>query len=96
MRIALFCEDPNALHSMESFTAVLCPFALALAQVAMNMQRPGKVMVRHIGKFLENGGCGYVLKPKPMRSSAPSVYHFNDYTVTSIPATLIVEVMIEF
>lgn len=32
----------------------------------MNYQTPGLMMDLQEGKFLANGGCGYVLKPKIM------------------------------
>ena len=35
--------------------------------MALNYQTPGLMMNLNDGKFLENGGCGYVLKPAVMR-----------------------------
>ena len=35
--------------------------------MALNYQTPGLMMNLNDGKFLENGGCGYVLKPSVMR-----------------------------
>lgn len=35
--------------------------------VALNYQTPGLMMDLQEGKFLDNGGCGYVLKPSIMR-----------------------------
>ena len=35
--------------------------------VALNYQTPGLMMNLNDGKFVENGGCGYVLKPAVMR-----------------------------
>lgn len=35
--------------------------------VALNYQTPGIMMHLNTGKFLENGECGYVLKPSVMR-----------------------------
>ncbi|XP_015761083.1 PREDICTED: inactive phospholipase C-like protein 1 [Acropora digitifera] len=37
--------------------------------VALNYQTPGVMMNLNTGKFLENGGCGYVLKPAVMREA---------------------------
>lgn len=35
--------------------------------VALNYQTPGKAMDLNEGKFRDNGGCGYLLKPAIMR-----------------------------
>ena len=35
--------------------------------VALNYQTPGKPMDWSIGKFLQNGNSGYILKPEIMR-----------------------------
>ena len=35
--------------------------------VALNYQTPGLMMNLNTGKYLENGGCGYILKPAVMR-----------------------------
>jgi hypothetical protein len=35
--------------------------------VALNFQTPGLMMDLYDGKFRQNGGCGYVLKPAMMR-----------------------------
>ena len=40
---------------------VFCP-------VALNMQTPGSKMDYNLGKFQQNGNCGYILKPGIMRS----------------------------
>ena len=40
---------------------------LTIVSVALNYQTPGIMMNLNTGKFLENGGCGYVLKPAVMR-----------------------------
>ena len=42
-------------------------FFLFSSPVALNYQTPGLMMNLNDGKFLENGGCGYVLKPSVMR-----------------------------
>ena len=39
-----------------------------LYPVALNMQTVGSKMDCNLGKFQQNGGCGYVLKPSIMRS----------------------------
>uniref|UniRef100_A0A674HK96 Phosphoinositide phospholipase C n=1 Tax=Taeniopygia guttata TaxID=59729 RepID=A0A674HK96_TAEGU len=40
---------------------------LAKISVALNFQTPGTQMELQDGKFLDNGGCGYVLKPAFLR-----------------------------
>ncbi|XP_063164394.1 1-phosphatidylinositol 4,5-bisphosphate phosphodiesterase zeta-1-like [Candoia aspera] len=36
--------------------------------VALNFQTPGEQMDLYTGKFLDNGGCGYILKPEFLRN----------------------------
>lgn len=50
--------------------------------VALNYQTPGLMMNLNVGKFLENGGCGYVLKPAVMREE---IAYFNPSTKDVIP-----------
>ncbi|XP_067055342.1 inactive phospholipase C-like protein 1 [Acropora muricata] len=50
--------------------------------VALNYQTPGVMMNLNTGKFLENGGCGYVLKPAVMREE---IAYFNPNTKDVIP-----------
>ncbi|NXA90031.1 PLCZ1 phosphodiesterase, partial [Melanocharis versteri] len=38
-----------------------------LQEIALNFQTPGTQMELQDGKFLDNGGCGYVLKPEFLR-----------------------------
>ncbi|XP_073418432.1 1-phosphatidylinositol 4,5-bisphosphate phosphodiesterase zeta-1 [Dendrobates tinctorius] len=48
-----------------------CPSAfwnVGCQMVALNFQTPGIAMDLQDGKFLDNGGCGYVLKPEYLRS----------------------------
>ena len=42
--------------------------------VALNMQTPGSKMDYNMGKFQQNGNCGYLLKPSIMRSGQYFVY----------------------
>ena len=44
-------------------------WSLGASCVALNWQRWDKAMMVNEGKFLENGGCGYVLKPDWMRDA---------------------------
>lgn len=53
------------------FTSI-CLFVI----VALNYQTPGLMMDLNQGKFLENGGCGYVLKPAVMREGTNILMNF--------------------
>ncbi|KAM4835888.1 inactive phospholipase C-like protein 1 isoform 1-T1 [Thomomys bottae] len=50
--------------------------------VAMNFQTPGPRMDLHTGWFLQNGGCGYVLRPSVMRDE---VSYFRADTKGAVP-----------
>jgi Phosphatidylinositol-specific phospholipase C, Y domain/C2 domain len=61
--------------------------------VALNYQTPGLPMQLNDGKFKENGGCGYVLKPEYMRSfaaepSKPIILHVNIISGIQLPKPL--------
>ncbi|NXN97391.1 PLCZ1 phosphodiesterase, partial [Rhinopomastus cyanomelas] len=45
--------------------------------VALNFQTPGLKMELQNGKFLDNGGCGYILKPDFLRSRNSTFSPFN-------------------
>ncbi|XP_062990591.1 1-phosphatidylinositol 4,5-bisphosphate phosphodiesterase zeta-1 [Elgaria multicarinata webbii] len=48
--------------------------------VALNFQTAGVQMDLQNGKFLENGGCGYILKPEYLRNRETQ---FTPYTITA-------------
>ncbi|XP_073502628.1 inactive phospholipase C-like protein 1 isoform X1 [Phyllobates terribilis] len=50
--------------------------------VAMNFQTPGPMMDLNIGWFLQNGGCGYILRPSIMRDQ---VSYFSANTKGVVP-----------
>ncbi|XP_053133809.1 inactive phospholipase C-like protein 1 isoform X3 [Hemicordylus capensis] len=50
--------------------------------VAMNYQTPGPMMDLHTGWFLQNGGCGYVLRPSVMREE---ISYFSANTKGIVP-----------
>ncbi|XP_053327732.1 inactive phospholipase C-like protein 1 isoform X2 [Spea bombifrons] len=50
--------------------------------VAMNYQTPGPMMDLNIGWFMQNGGCGYVLRPSVMRDE---VSYFSANTKGVVP-----------
>ncbi|XP_074050450.1 1-phosphatidylinositol 4,5-bisphosphate phosphodiesterase zeta-1 isoform X2 [Macrotis lagotis] len=59
--------------------------------VALNFQTPGLPMDLHNGKFLDNGGCGYILKPEILRN--PKLNYtpneFKDYNPITLSIKLI-------
>ncbi|OCT61324.1 inactive phospholipase C-like protein 1 [Xenopus laevis] len=50
--------------------------------VAMNYQTPGPMMDLNIGWFMQNGGCGYVLRPSIMRDE---ISYFSANTKGMVP-----------
>ncbi|XP_028904496.1 1-phosphatidylinositol 4,5-bisphosphate phosphodiesterase zeta-1 isoform X1 [Ornithorhynchus anatinus] len=59
---------------------------LGCQMVALNFQTPGLPMDLQNGRFLDNGGCGYILKPEILRNSKlsfnPTGPSTNDSPVT--------------
>lgn len=53
-----------------------------LQLVALNQQTPGAMLDLHRGRFLQNGGCGYVLRPAVMRDE---VSYFSAHTQGCVP-----------
>nr|XP_019962981.1 PREDICTED: inactive phospholipase C-like protein 1 [Paralichthys olivaceus] len=50
--------------------------------VALNQQTPGAMLDLHRGRFSQNGGCGYVLRPTVMRDE---VSYFSAHTQGCVP-----------
>uniref|UniRef100_A0A8C5HM10 Phosphoinositide phospholipase C n=1 Tax=Gouania willdenowi TaxID=441366 RepID=A0A8C5HM10_GOUWI len=50
--------------------------------VALNHQTPGAMLDLHRGRFMQNGGCGYVLRPTVMRDE---VSYFSAHTQGCVP-----------
>jgi hypothetical protein len=50
--------------------------------VALNYQTPGLMMDLNDGRFKQNGGCGYILKPAIMREE---IAYFSANTRDVIP-----------
>lgn len=59
--------------------------------VALNFQTPGLPMDLQTGKFLDNGGSGYVLKPDFLRDNK-SKFNPNKAPIDSNPITLTIRV----
>uniref|UniRef100_A0A8C5L8A6 Phosphoinositide phospholipase C n=1 Tax=Jaculus jaculus TaxID=51337 RepID=A0A8C5L8A6_JACJA len=60
---------------------------LGCQMVALNFQTPGLPMDLQNGKFLDNGGAGYILKPYFLRDMA-SNYNPSETSADSLPVTL--------
>uniref|UniRef100_A0A670XXN6 Phosphoinositide phospholipase C n=1 Tax=Pseudonaja textilis TaxID=8673 RepID=A0A670XXN6_PSETE len=60
--------------------------------VALNFQTPGVQMDLQIGKFSDNGGCGYILKPEFLRNENTQ---FNLYNISADhqPLTLTIKLI---
>uniref|UniRef100_A0A672GVH0 Phosphoinositide phospholipase C n=1 Tax=Salarias fasciatus TaxID=181472 RepID=A0A672GVH0_SALFA len=50
--------------------------------VALNQQTPGAMLDLHRGRFSQNGGCGYILRPAVMRDE---VSYFSAHTQGCVP-----------
>ena len=55
---------PGALRQDSSNPNPINPRNFGIQMVALNYQNDDLIMSLAYGKFLDNGGCGYVLKPK--------------------------------
>ncbi|XP_075995080.1 1-phosphatidylinositol 4,5-bisphosphate phosphodiesterase zeta-1-like [Genypterus blacodes] len=60
--------------------------------VALNFQTPGLAMNLNDGRFQDNGGCGYVLKPPVLMSSDES-FDPNQYQPSETPTQLMLKVI---
>ena len=62
-----FLNDGTATHQIDSLTHEIN--AKCVSQVALNLQTPGRPVYHNEGKFRDNGGCGYLLKPPQLLDS---------------------------
>ena len=60
--------------------------------VALNLQTMGKIAWTNEGKFKDNGGCGYVLKPFYMLHDYPDTFDENTF-VPMYPITLTIDII---
>lgn len=68
---------------LENFGASLqLVYILILPTVALNFQTPGPEMDVYLGRFQDNGACGYVLKPAFLRDPNTT---FNSRALTQGP-----------
>jgi len=59
-------------------------WAVGCQLVALNYQKPGKPIFRNYGKFLENGQCGYVLKPAALQKGSAFTGVFDPTNLTKL------------
>ena len=69
-------SNPNPIH----------PWNFGIQMVALNYQNDDLMMALAYGKFLDNGGCGYVLKPKYLRDIHKT--NFNPLNYVKTPSML--------
>jgi hypothetical protein len=63
-------SNPNPIH----------PWNFGIQMVALNYQNDDLMMSLAYGKFSDNGGCGYVLKPKYLIDIHETKFNPSDYT----------------
>jgi len=68
-------SNPNPIH----------PWNFGIQMVALNYQNDDLSMALAYGKFLDNGGCGYVLKPKYLVDIHETNFNPYDYTIPPKP-----------
>lgn len=66
---------PDGLRQDSSNPNPIYPWNFGVQLVAVNHQTKDDLMALYYGKFRDNGGCGYVLKPKYLIDSAENVYN---------------------
>ncbi|UJR21175.1 hypothetical protein I4U23_024273 [Adineta vaga] len=68
----------------------------AQEKLAMNYQTAGKFMDIYIGRFLTNGGCGYILKPSYLRPNKTTIANnrlTNNFYSSNTPQILHIKVI---
>ena len=65
-------QSPNLIN-IRLDSIKICFIKKINLTVALNFQTPGLMMDLYDGKFRQNGGCGYVLKPAMMRQPGFSI-----------------------
>jgi hypothetical protein len=82
MKIAVFKDFNSPLNLTMLFPNSVNFFIT----VALNFQTPGLPMDLQNGKFLDNGGSGYILKPDILRDTTlgfnPNEPEYDDHPVT--------------
>ena len=91
----LFQRNESYKPKPSSSWLIIKNVLIFFVKVALNYQTTGLMMDLNQGKFLENGGCGYVLKPAVMREGTNLSLNLNvaeieqqKYNVVSIAAVV--------
>ncbi|CAF0825498.1 unnamed protein product [Adineta ricciae] len=66
---------PDGLRQDSSNPDPIAPWNFGIQMVALNYQNDDSVMSLSYGKFMDNGGCGYVLKPKYLTDIDKSLFN---------------------
>jgi hypothetical protein len=66
---------PGVLRQDSSNPNPVLAWTVGVQMVAMNYQTSDDMMALNYGKFLDNGGCGYVLKPDYLIKTEFNPYH---------------------
>ncbi|UJR20415.1 hypothetical protein I4U23_023546 [Adineta vaga] len=77
---------PDGLRQDSSNPDPITPWNFGIQMVALNYQNDDAIMSLSYGKFMDNGCCGYVLKPKYLVDIDKSLYNPLNYIIK--PMTL--------
>ena len=73
---------PSSVRLDSSNPNPQCYWKGGVQLVALNQQTPGAMLDLHRGRFTQNGGCGFVLRPSVMRDE---VSYFSAHTQGCVP-----------
>ena len=77
---------PDGLRQDSSNPNPINPWNFGIQMVALNYQHDDSMMALSYGKFCDNGGCGYVLKPKYLINADDT--KFNPLNYFEKPSTI--------
>lgn len=77
---------PGGIRQDSSNPDPIIPWTFGLQMTALNFQSDNKEMALCHGKFSDNGGCGYILKPKYLID--PNETGFNPFDYETKPSNL--------
>ncbi|CAF2531098.1 unnamed protein product [Rotaria sp. Silwood2] len=93
---------PSGIRQDSSNPDPILPWNFGVQMVALNFQKYDKIMALCHGKFSDNGGCGYVLKPNYLIDASRAKFNPFDHqtkpsdfseNVFEQPQTLIITIM---
>jgi len=77
---------PDGLRQDSSNPDPIRPWNFGIQMVALNYQHDDSIMSLSYGKFMDNGGCGYILKPKYLIDIDKTLFNPLNYIIK--PTTL--------